>query len=312
MAHLLMGFFMANTRTKYIIIFYNILVWPSCNTNMKLLNVKKITLLALLLSVCALNAQRKPKIKGNKAVIDVREDLPSYNAIELIDDLEIVLQKSSNTGYAITADDNLIDVLKFQVKDSTLIISSFYKITAKKKLEITVNYDELQAITLRDGVVKMEDIISTYQLHINTFGASRLQLNASTTITNINMEGQSSGDFNLDSDSLSVNLKDRVDASIYMVGETNSVEMYKNASARMEGTTDTLNLKLFENAKFKGEKLEAAVVNADMEETSNARINAFREILLSSRGSARTYLYGNPKITILEFLDTSELHKQAN
>lgn len=279
---------------------------------MKYLNLKNLILLALIISTCAVHGQRKPKIKGNKAVIDVREDLPAYNAIELNDDLEIVLQKSSNPGYAITADDNLIDVLKFQVEDSTLIISSFYKITAKKKLEITVNYNELQSITLREGVVKMDDIISTYQLNINTFGASRLELNASTTLTHLNMEGQSSGDFNLDSDSLSVNLKDRVDASIYMVGAGSNVEMHKNASVRMEGTADTLNLKLFENAKFKGEKLEAAVVNAELEETTNARINAFREIMLSSRGSARTNLYGNPKITIIEFLDSSELHKQAD
>lgn len=274
--------------------------------------MKNLIILALLISTTGIYAQRKPKIKGNKAVIDVREDLPAYNAIELNDDLEINLQRSSNTGYAITADDNLIDVLKLEVRDSTLIISSFYKITSKKKLEITVNYEEIQAITLRDGVIKMEDIISTYKLDVYTFGASRLELNASASVTNINMEGMSSGDFNLDTDSLSVNLEDRVDARVYMVGERNNVEMHKNASLRMEGTTDTLNLKLFENAKYKGEKFEAAVVNADLEETSNARINAFREIELLSRGSAKTYLYGNPKITIIEFLDTSELHKQRD
>ena len=273
--------------------------------------MKKLIILAVLISSCGIYAQRKPKIKGNKAVIDVREELPAFNAIELNDDLEINLQKSSNTGYAITADDNLIDVLKFQVEDSTLIISSFYKITSKRKLEITVNYNELQAITLREGVLKMDDIISAYKLDINTYGASRLQLNASASVTNINMEGQSSGDFNLDSDSLTVNLKDRVDASIYMVGDRNTIEMHKNASVRMEGTTDTLSLKLFDNAKYKGAKFEAAVVIADLEETSNARIYAFKEIELLSRGSAKTYLYGNPKITIIEFLDTSELHKQA-
>ena len=279
--------------------------------NTKSFTVKKLIILVLILSSCGVYAQRKPKIKGNRVVIEVREDLPAYNAIELNDDLEIYLQQASSPGYTITADDNLIDVLKFQVKDSTLIISSFYKITAKKKLEITVNYEEIQAITLRDGVVKMDDILSTYELSINTFGASRLQLNASSTLTNLNMEGQSSGDFNLDSDSLTVSLKDRVDARIYVVGEKNDIDLHKNASVRMEGTTDSLNLKLFENAKFKGEKFEAAVAKVDLEGTSDASVYAFRGIELLSRGSAKTYLYGNPKITIIEFLDRSELHKQG-
>ena len=280
--------------------------------NIKNLRVKNLTILVLVFFTCALHAQRKPKIKGNKAVIDVREELPPFNAIELNDDLDIDLQKSSSEGYSITADDNLIDVLKFEVEDNTLVISSFYKITTKKKLQITVNYRELQSITLREGVISMEDIISTDELFINTFGASRLQLNASAPVTHINMEGQSSGDFNLDSDSLNINLKDRVDASIYVVGEKNTLEMYKNASLRMEGTTDTLDLRLFENARFKGEKFEAAVVNASLEETSNARIYAFRDLVLTSKGSASTSLYGDPKITINEFLDTSQLIKKNN
>ena len=80
-------------------------------------------------------AQRKPKIKGNKKVVEVVEELPPFNAIELNDDLKIFLEKSSSEAFIIKADDNLIDVLKFKVVDSTLIITSFYKIISKKKLD---------------------------------------------------------------------------------------------------------------------------------------------------------------------------------
>lgn len=275
------------------------------------MKMKTLTLLVVVLSIGITHAQRKPKIKGNRSVIDVQEDLPPFNALELNDDLDIYLEKSAQPGYTITADDNLIDVLKFKVEDNTLYISSFYKITAKKKLEIIVGYTELQSITLREGVVKMDDIISTEELQVNTFGTSRLQLNASASVVNITMEGISSGDFNLDSDSLNVLLKDRVDASIYVVGKTNMVNMHKNASAKMEGTADTLNLKLFENANFKGKVFEAAVVNASLEATASARIYAYRDLKLSSKGSAKTYLYGDPKISLIEFLDTSELLKRT-
>lgn len=171
-----------------------------------LLNEKLITLIVLL--VCFQSfSQRKPKIKGNKSVIEVREGLPSYKAIELIDDLEIVLQKGANEGYTINADDNLIDVLKFKVEDSTLFISSFYKITSKKKLDITINYIELESITMRDGKINMKDVISSDELHVNTYGPSRLELNATAPVMNINMEGMSSGDFNLASDSLNITLR---------------------------------------------------------------------------------------------------------
>ncbi len=276
------------------------------------MKMKYLTLGILVLSFGILQAQRKPKIKGNRSVVDVQEVLPPFSSIELIDDLDIYLEKSAEEGYSISADDNLLDVLKFKVEDDKLVISSFYKITGKKKLDITVYYRELQSIVLREGVIKMEDIVSTDELFVNAYGASRLQLNASASITHIHMEGISSGDFNLDSDSLNVELKDRVDASIYVVGETNTVRMHKNASLRMEGTTDTLDLKLMENAKFKGQAFEAAVVNASLEETSSARIYAYRNLELSSKGSAKIYLYGDPKISLIEFLDTSELYKRRD
>lgn len=272
--------------------------------------MKNLIALIVLLVCFQTFAQRKPKIKGNKSVVEVREELPSFKAIELIDDLEIVLQKGSSDGYAINADDNLIDVLKFKVQDSILIISSFYKITSKRKLEITVNYTELEAITMRDGKINMKDVISSDELYVNTYGPSRLELNATASVMNINMEGMSSGDFNLASDSLNITLKDRIDVRIYAVGASNTIQMHKNASAKIEGSADLLSVDLFGNSNLKASKLEAANIKANLEESPNARLNALENIELSSRGSSKTYLYGNAKIVILDFLDTSQLHKE--
>ena len=86
--------------------------------------MKNLITLIVLVACFQTYGQRKPKIKGNKSVIEVREELPAFNAIEIIDDLEILLQKGASEGYVLNADDNLVDVLKFKVEDSTLFISS--------------------------------------------------------------------------------------------------------------------------------------------------------------------------------------------
>lgn len=257
-------------------------------------------------------AQRKPKIKGNKNVVEVREDLPAFNAIELNDDLEIILQKSSNEGYALETDDNLIDVLKFKVSDSTLVISSFYNITAKKKLIITVYYTELSALTMRNGEISMKDVISTDRLEVNTYGTSRLELNATADIININMEEISSGDFNLASDSLNLTFKDRIDAKVYATGAKSTLYMYKNASAKMEGSADFLMAKLYGDSSLKAEKLETIKTLLISEDSPKAQVYVLEDFELSSRGSSKTSLYGNPKITILDFLDTSQLNKEKD
>ena len=271
--------------------------------------------LIFLLAVCTpilLTAQRKPKIKGNRSVVEVAEDLPAFNAIELNDNLDVILKKSSSDGYEITADDNLIDVLKFKVEDSTLIVSSFYNITAKKKCEITINFQELKTITQRDGKITMKGMLSTDNLNINTYKSAKLDVRASAFVANVNMEGNSKGDFNLDVDSLNINLMGKSDANIYSVSSIKEISLRNTASLEMDGSTDSLNLKMHNNTKFIGQKLGAGAANLDVKESALARVNVFREIILKSSGNGKTYLYGDPKITIEEFLDTSQLLKKKN
>ncbi len=242
--------------------------------------------------------------------MEVNEDLPFFNAIEVKDDLEIYLKETSIPGYSVSADDNLIDILRFDVVDSTLVIRSFYKIITKKQLDITVNYNELESIVLTQGKVVTKDMINADRLNISTFGSSKLELNAKASIIHIKMEGNSSGDLNLQADSLNLKLKDKINLNIYTTTAKGSIEMHNNASAVVEGTADTLNIKLSGSSDIKAEKMEAGVISAALEETTKARLNAYKSIELSSSGTAKTYLWGNPKIILNEFLNTSELYKR--
>lgn len=272
--------------------------------------VRNTALLLLFTISLSMTAQRKPKIKGNRVVTEVREELQPFNAIVVNDDLEINLNKSFGPGYEIEADDNLVDILKFKVEDSTLVISSFYTVTAKKKFNITVNFTDLKAITLKAGKVSSDDIISNESFFADTFGDSELNLKVNSGMMNLTMEDTSSGDFNLDVDSLNVSMNSRTDASIYSVSGTNKIVLFDNADLEIEGTTDALQANLTNNSKLKGERLEAASIKLTLQESGNAQVYAFRDLELSASGNSKTYLYGNPKITILDFLDTCQLLKK--
>ncbi|WP_394747338.1 GIN domain-containing protein [Spongiimicrobium salis] len=268
-----------------------------------------IVLLLVLFSI-QIQAQRKPKIKGSKNVIEVREDLPPFNAIELNDDLEIRLVKGATNGYDINADDNLIDVLKFKVSGETLVISSFYKITGKKKLDITVRYDQLQSISIKKGKIVAEQPIDADELFINAYENAKLELNANAALIDVNMEGNSSGNFNLDVDSLSMHLSDKINTRIYAVTERTNLDIKRSATLNLEGTTDVLTVDATGSANMKAEKYEAAMATLKINGTAKSRIYAYKEIELAAKGSARIQLYGTPKITITEFLDTAVLSKK--
>ncbi len=273
----------------------------------------KLKYLVLMLSflISAISyGQRKPKIKGSKVVVEVRENLEPYTAIELNDDLDIILKKSSDLGYSLTIDDNLVDVLKFRVVDKTLTISSFYSISSKKKMEIVVYYDQLNSILLRDGKMELADVITTDELKINTYGSSKLKLNANASIIDVLMLENSFADLTINADSLNISLKDRIDAKIYATSKTNHLEMFKNAQVIMEGKTDVFDIHLYESATLKAEALEAQNIDLTVGSTTSAYVNATHIFNLNSKESAKTYLYGAGKISIINFLNSSQLSKK--
>ncbi len=272
--------------------------------------MRKILFFTALLICFQVSAQRKPKIKGSRIITDVQENLPPFNTIELNDDLEIRLRKAPQEGYAVTADDNLIDVLKFKVEDSVLTISSFYNITAKKKLDITVNYSDIGNLILHDGDMRMDGAIITDVLKVHVLASAKLQLNAEASRMVVHMEGNSSGDFTLKGEELDLLLKDRADANIFAVNDTTSLKMHANASAKLEGTAGDLTINIFDSSSLKGKGFESEKAVVNLQDSSSAEVNVKSAIELTSSGSSKTYVYGDGKIELIEFLDTSELHKE--
>ena len=153
----------------------------------KSLGVRHILLFFMLLVGCLVYSQRKPKIKGNRNVIEVRETLPPFNAVQLDDDLDINLQAATSGEYIIEADDNLIDILKFKVENETLIISSYYRVTSKKRLNITVNFNELFLINANDGNIVVKNRFSTEFLEVNTRGSGRVEIDVDADAMQITM-----------------------------------------------------------------------------------------------------------------------------
>ena len=278
----------------------------------KSLEVRHILLFITLLVGCMVYSQRKPKIKGNRNVIEVRESLAPFNAIQLDDDLDINLQAATSGEYIIEADDNLIDILKFKVENETLIISSYYRVTSKKKLNITVNFNELFLINANEGNIVVKNRFSTEFLEVNTRGSARVEIDVDADAMEITMNDNSRGNFKVDSDTLNIRLAEKSDLRLFGVMESTVLDMQRNAKADLEGFTDIFQFHLLDNSDLKAKRLEANSVQANLEGSSSAEVLSTSTVDLNSKGSSKTYVFGDSKINLLEFLDTSELYRRKN
>lgn len=272
--------------------------------------MKKLILLLLLMGPFLSHGQRKPRIKGSRVVTQVTKELPPFNAISLVDDLAITLKRSFGPGYSLVADDNLVDILKFEVVDSTLVISSYYSIRSKKQLDIQVEYTELKALSLKAGSITALEPIESDELFVDGFNNARMNLRAQGGVMDINLEGISGGDFNVDVDSLNITLGDRAQAYVYSVGETAQLDLEDQSSLTFEGSANRVRLLMQGNAKYRGETMEVGDMVLEMEGTPSAQVQAYGELELGLKGSSKVYLYGTPSLVIKEFLDTSQLIKR--
>ena len=71
-------------------------------------------LVALLVTTFSL-AQKKEKIKGSKIVTVAIKELKSFENIEVGDNFEVLLVKGDKPSLEIEADDNLHDIINFEV-----------------------------------------------------------------------------------------------------------------------------------------------------------------------------------------------------
>jgi hypothetical protein len=269
-------------------------------------------LVVLLSNTLVLQAQRKPRIKGNRDVVEVTESLPPFSRLELIDDLEIILRRSAEESFSITADDNLIDVIKFRVTDGTLVISSFYEITAKKELSIVVSYSQLNEITASDGRVITGEggKLNTDILNVKATGKSHLILDGDIGQLFMEMQDNSKGEYTMTADSLSVNLQHRSETQLYVNAFSGSLAVSDNAILRVEGTSGAADLEVKRNGKVRAEDFNVGSLTARLTGSSDTRIFAREQLEISLSGSARCYLFGEPVISLATFKDSAEFFKR--
>ena len=242
-------------------------------------------------------------------MVSVEKALPSFSHLVLSDEFELHLQQGSETAIRIEADDNLIDILRFEVEGDTLTVNSFYRITSSKKLGLTLVYNQLESIRVDAGRLTGDDALQADRLDLKLLGVAKAQLDIKATYVDLQMGQNTSADLRVESDSLRANLQGYTDTHIYTSGGGIDLTMTEHASLDLEGSCPDMTASLTDNARLKASGLQADSVTVFLNTSANARLYATEDLAYEGRGTARLFVYGQPAIRILGLYDSAELHK---
>lgn len=275
--------------------------------------MKKIAfLLVVLFTFSTIFAQKKDKIKGSKIITHTIKEVENFVNIEVEDNVEIYLVKADTPSIEIEADDNLHDVVNFVVTGNTLRVTTLKTVSSAKKFDLRVNYaSDLKLITVKnDAKLHALNALQLDSITIQNFDNSASYLNVNSNSFKLILNDKSEAELNIKAKNTVLELSKSAELKALIASPEIKIDMYEKAEATIEGDAANAKIRLDNNALLTAKKFTVGTIDLTVENYAKCEVNAANEIALSASGKTQVELYGEPKIEIRKFTNTTTLYKK--
>ena len=274
---------------------------------------KKIALLLVALIVTSLSfGQKKEKIKGSKIVTVAIKEVSNFETIEVGDNFEVFLVKGDKPSIEIEADDNLHEIINYEVSGNVLKINALKEPTAYKKFSIRINYSNaLQLITARnDAEIKALATIELEKIIVKNYHNSKSFLNVNSNYFALILDDKAEAEINVKGESTSLELSKNSRLKALVAATECKVDMYQKSTALLEGTATTAKMRLDNSSHLTASKLAIGTVELETDGSAKCEINSSIAISIAAAGKSQIELWGEQKITIKKLANNALLQKK--
>lgn len=275
--------------------------------------MKNLYLVCIALLIAATSfAQKKEKIKGSKTVTVTQKQVESFDGLEIEDNIEVFLIKGSSPAIEIEADDNLHDIINYEMTGSTLRITTTKNVTGHKRLSMRVTYtDNLTKVIARHEVIlnALMDL-ELENITVSNFDYSKSFLNVKSANFSLVMNDKSKAEINLKAENTTLELNKNADLKALISSPQVKIDMYQKSDATIEGDADKVMLRLDNNASLTAKKFTAKNIDLLAESYSKCSVMAAEAIIIAATGKAEIQLLGSPIIEMKNFADNAVLSKK--
>jgi putative autotransporter adhesin-like protein len=136
-------------------------------------------------------------VKGNGDVITKKRKISNdFTKIKVSRGLDVYITKNSNVSLVVEADENLHDLIKTDVKNGTLIITSEKNIWKARSKKIHLSVENINEILVSSGAeVYSENTLSSNDMKVTASSGS--EANLSLQVNNLVCESSSGADIKL-------------------------------------------------------------------------------------------------------------------
>lgn len=276
--------------------------------------IKNITfiLLAMFTTTMATAQVKLEKIKGSKIVTVTTKEVESFENVEIENFLDVYFVKSEKTSIEIEADDNLHDILSYNVLGNTLKLTALKEPTGEKKFAIRINYnDSLKLIVARhESKINALADINLETITIKNFDKSQSFLNIKSTNFTLIMTDKSKAEINVKADKSVIELSKDAKVKGLIASPEAKIDLYQKAEAEIEGDAQIAKIRLDNNASLVAKKFTVKDMELVAESYTKCTVNAQKSIEISASGKTEIDLLGEPKVDLKVFTNSAVLSKK--
>jgi hypothetical protein len=273
---------------------------------------KNAALILLILCTTLAFSQKKEKIKGTKIITISQRETGDFDAIQAEDNLEIYLERGEKNEIRIEADENLHEIIQFDLRDKMLRLYTSKESSIFKKMVVHITYTN----TLSKVIAKNESRVYAIQeivlddISFNSVDFSRLFLNVNSKKFNLVADDKSKAEINLKAEEANLQLSKNSTIKSLVSAVKFKCDLYQKSVATIEGLAEKGTVRIDNNTTFTGTKFTIKNVNFTAENYATGSVLAQDSITLSISDKAEVSLLGSPKIELSRFSEEAKLFKK--
>jgi hypothetical protein len=273
---------------------------------------KHLYLIVTLLCITSSFSQKKEKIKGSKVVTVTIKDLETFTNIEIEDNLEVFFVKAEKPSIEIEADDNLHDVVSYDLLGKTLKVSSKKYVSSAKKFAVRINYnDSLQSIVARhESTINALADLTLNKCVVKTYDESRAFLNVMVKDFTLSQTDKSESEVNIKADKVAIELTKEAEFKGLVAAPESKIDLYQKAEAEIEGDTQVSKIRLDNNSNLTAKKFTIKDLELIAESYTKCSINVKNTVEISASGKTEIDLLGDCKVDLKIFKNAAILSKK--
>ncbi len=180
-----------------------------------------ILLLGLLLTGCGYI--NRDSVVGSGTLKTEKREVGSFSSIDANGALEIEIVCQKEPGLELEGDDNLLPLLKTEVRGGTLYLEPQKTFSSKKSIRVRITMPNLESLSSSGASNFQVKEIKNEKLKVDSSGASNINLSGETRVLDVNLSGASKVESErLRAERVSVALSGAGEANVYASDELNA------------------------------------------------------------------------------------------